>query len=82
MASAFRGDMGRKVAVTVLTAGVAFTCGWSAGGWAQGLALAAALGAAGGIAAFSEKPGGSLSCGAWWRKRGGRAPRPGDQGSA
>lgn len=60
-----RDAIGAKAAVTVATAAVAFVCGWSAGGWAQGLGLAAALGTAGGIAAFSEKPGGRFACASW-----------------
>lgn len=82
MANTSRGGVGRKVAATALTAGVAFVCGWSAGGWAQGLGLAAALGAAGGIAAFSEGQGGRLSCGAWRHRRGGPTRRAAGQESA
>ncbi len=82
MATAPSNDIGRKVAVTSLTAGVAFVCGWSAGGWAQGLGLAVALGAAGGIAAFSDKQGGRLSCAAWGRRRGGPTRRAAGQESA
>lgn len=60
-----RGATGTKAAVTVATAAVAFVCGWSAGGWAQGLGLAVALGAAAGIAAFSERPGRHSACAHW-----------------
>ena len=60
-----RGVTARKVAVTIVTAAVAFLCGWSAGNWEQGLALAAALGTAAGIATFRDGPGGRFSCTSW-----------------
>lgn len=61
--------IGPKVAVAAVTAVVGFLSGWSAGGVAQGLGLAAALGTAGGVAAFSERPGGRWACGTWSRRR-------------
>ena len=63
----------RGVAVTIATAVVAFLCGWSADGLAAGVVLAAALGAAAGVAVVSETSGSHLSCGALWSRR--RSPR-------
>jgi hypothetical protein len=72
-----RRAMARKVAVTVVTAAVAFLCGWSAGNWERGLAMAAALGTAAGIATFRDRPVGPSSC-ANWRLR----HRPGQDGKS
>ena len=65
-----------KMAITATTAAVGFVAGWSTGGWVQGLGLAAALGAGGGIAAFSEKPNSRWSCRNWLRRQQGPGSAP------
>jgi hypothetical protein len=65
MESLSRNGIVAKMTITAATAVVAFLTGWSTGGWAQGLGFAAILGAASGVAAFSERPGGRWSCATW-----------------